>query len=141
MDLSSFLTSLATSFIIFIILMLLFAWLSGKPGNSVVYYPNRILKGLDPGSKTRNPFTWISEAMSSTEKDILSVSGVDTAVYFVFLATGLYLSFRFYYFHVLYYFFLIGKNSINYKDLILKSIVKNTTTFLIRDCRSNYSLF
>lgn len=89
MDLSSFLTSLATSFIIFIILMLLFAWLSGKPGNSVVYYPNRILKGMDPGSKTRNPFTWITEAMSSTEKDILSVSGVDTAVYFVFLATAL----------------------------------------------------
>lgn len=89
MDLSSFLTSLATSFIIFIILMLLFAWLSGKPGNSVVYYPNRILNGLDPGSKTRNPFTWISEALSSTETDILSVSGVDTAVYFVFLATAL----------------------------------------------------
>lgn len=89
MDLSSFLTSLATSFIIFIILMLLFAWLSGKPGNSVVYYPNRILKGLDPGSKTRNPFTWIGEAFSSTEKDIISVSGVDTAVYFVFLATAL----------------------------------------------------
>lgn len=72
--------------------MLLFAWLSGKPGNSVVYYPNRILKGMDPGSKTRNPFTWISEALSSTEKDILSVSGVDTAVYFVFLATGLFLT-------------------------------------------------
>ncbi|KAL1829552.1 hypothetical protein ACET3Z_007964 [Daucus carota] len=89
MDFSSFLTSLATSFIIYVILMLLFAWLSGKPGNSVVYYPNRILKGMDPGSKTRNPFTWISEAFASTEKDVLDLSGVDTAVYFVFIATAL----------------------------------------------------
>ncbi|KAL8108404.1 hypothetical protein AgCh_024751 [Apium graveolens] len=72
--------------------MLLFFWLSTKPGNNVVYYPNRILKGLDPydaGYKTRNPFTWIQEAFSSTEKDVLCVSGVDSAVYFVFLATAL----------------------------------------------------
>lgn len=70
--------------------MLLFAWLSRKPGNDVVYYPNRILKGLDlPESRTRNPFAWIKEALSSTENDIISVSGVDTAVYFVFLGTAL----------------------------------------------------
>ena len=95
MEFSSFLTSLGTSFLIFIVLMLLFAWLSGKPGNSVIYYPNRILKGLDPkegGSRTRNPFAWIHEAMSSTEQDVISASGYDTAVYFVFLGTGLSLS-------------------------------------------------
>ena len=95
MEFSSFLTSLGTSFLIFIVLMLLFAWLSGKPGNSVIYYPNRILKGLDPkegGSRTRNPFAWIHEAMSSTEQDVISASGYDTAVYFVFLSTGLSLS-------------------------------------------------
>ncbi|KAK4589079.1 hypothetical protein RGQ29_019903 [Quercus rubra] len=92
MEFSSFLTSLGTSFLIFIVLMLLFAWLSGKPGNSVIYYPNRILKGLDPkegGSRTRNPFAWIHEAMSSTEQDVISASGYDTAVYFVFLSTVL----------------------------------------------------
>ncbi|XP_023891850.1 CSC1-like protein ERD4 [Quercus suber] len=92
MDFSSFLTSLGTSFVIFIVLMLVFAWLSGKPGNSVIYYPNRILKGLDPyegGSRTRNPFAWIHEAMSSTEQDVISASGYDTAVYFVFLSTVL----------------------------------------------------
>lgn len=92
MDLSSFLTSLGTSFLIFVILMLLFAWLSKKPGNAVVYYPNRILKGLDPwegGSKTRNPFAWIKEALTSTEQEVIALSGVDTAVYFVFLSTGL----------------------------------------------------
>ncbi|KAL2930667.1 CSC1-like protein ERD4, partial [Bienertia sinuspersici] len=71
MDFTSFLTSLGTSFLIFVVLMLLFAWLSNKPGNHVIYYPNRILK----------------EAISSSEDDIISVSGVDTAVYFVFLAT------------------------------------------------------
>uniref|UniRef100_A0A2N9G9G5 CSC1/OSCA1-like 7TM region domain-containing protein n=1 Tax=Fagus sylvatica TaxID=28930 RepID=A0A2N9G9G5_FAGSY len=72
--------------------MLLFSWLSSKPGNAVIYYPNRILKGLDPfegGSRTRNPFSWIREAMSSTEQDVISISGYDTAVYFVFLSTVL----------------------------------------------------
>ncbi|KAE8669770.1 CSC1-like protein ERD4 [Hibiscus syriacus] len=91
MEFSSFLTSLGTSFILFILLTLLFAWLSSKPGNSVVYYPNRILKGLEPcevGSRTRNAFSWIREALSSTEQDVINRSRVDTAVYFVFLSTG-----------------------------------------------------
>lgn len=91
MDFSSFLTSLGTSFVIFVVLMLLFAWLSAKPGNDVVYYPNRILKGMDPfegGYKTRNPLAWIREAFSSSEQDVIAMSGVDTAVYFVFLSTG-----------------------------------------------------
>ncbi|PWA34216.1 early-responsive to dehydration stress protein (ERD4) [Artemisia annua] len=91
MDFSSFITSLATSFIIFVILMMLFAWLCTKPGNAVIYYPNRILKGMDPWegsrSKTRNPFAWIREAFSSTEQDVVKMSGVDSAVYFVFLST------------------------------------------------------
>ncbi|KAG9137217.1 hypothetical protein Leryth_025378 [Lithospermum erythrorhizon] len=93
MDFSSFLTSLMTSFIIFVVLMFLFTWLSRREGNEVVYYPNRILKGMDPyeGSRrhTRNPFAWISEAMSSTEADVINMSGVDSAVYFVFLSTVL----------------------------------------------------
>ncbi|KAJ6775946.1 putative MEMBRANE PROTEIN DUF221-RELATED [Salix koriyanagi] len=72
--------------------MLLFTWLSRRPENSVVYYPNRILKGLDPwegGSRSRNPFAWIREAFSSSEQDVINMSGVDTAVYFVFLSTAL----------------------------------------------------
>ncbi|KAF7842909.1 CSC1-like protein ERD4 [Senna tora] len=72
--------------------MLLFAWLSALPGNNVVYCPNRILKGMDPvrsGSRIRNPFAWIWEALSSSEKDVIAMSGVDTAVYFVFLSTVL----------------------------------------------------
>lgn len=92
MDLRSFLTSFGTSFLIFVVLMFLFTWLSRKPGNEVIYYPNRIIKGMDPSTKTRNPMSWIKEAISSSEDDIISVSGVDTAVYFVFLSTGTYIS-------------------------------------------------
>lgn len=92
MDFSSFLTSLGTSFVIFIVLMVLFAWLSTRQGNAVVYYPNRIVKGMEPwegGSRTRNPFAWIKEALSSSEQDVINMSGIDTAVYFVFLSTVL----------------------------------------------------
>lgn len=92
MDFSSFLTSLGTSFIIFFVLMIIFTWLSRRPGNHVIYYPNRILKGLDPYEgfrASRNPFAWIREAVSSTEADVIRMSGVDTAVYFVFLSTAL----------------------------------------------------
>ncbi|XXG74710.1 hypothetical protein AAC387_Pa07g3362 [Persea americana] len=91
MDFSSFLTSLGTSFIIFLVLVLIFSWLSGKDSNKVIYYPNRILKGLEPweGTKTRNPFSWIGETFRSTEKDVIEMAGVDTAVYFVFLSTAL----------------------------------------------------
>lgn len=91
MDFSSFITSLATSLIIFVILMIIFAWLCTRPGNAVIYFPNRILKGMDPWegsrSKTRNPFAWIREAFSSSESDVIALSGVDSAVYFVFLST------------------------------------------------------
>ncbi|CAH8338544.1 unnamed protein product [Eruca vesicaria subsp. sativa] len=92
MEFESFLVSLGTSAIIFIVLMLLFTWLSRRPGNVSVYYPNRILKGMDPwegSSLTRNPFAWIREAFTSTEQDVVKLSGVDTAVYFVFLSTVL----------------------------------------------------
>ena len=92
MDFTSFLTSLGTSFVIFLVLMIVFAFLSSRPGNNVVYYPNRILKGLDPlegGYKSRNPFSWIKEALTSSERDVIAMSGVDTAVYFVFLTTVL----------------------------------------------------
>lgn len=73
--------------------MILFAFLQSKPGNNVVYYPNRIIRGLDPfetGYKSRNPFSWIIEAYSSSEQDVIDISGVDAAVYFVFLSTGLF---------------------------------------------------
>lgn len=95
MDFKAFLTSLGTSLVIFLVLMFLFTWLSRKPANYVVYYPNRILKGLDPfegGKRTRNPFAWIREALSSTEADVIRMCGVDSAVYFVFITTGIFIT-------------------------------------------------
>lgn len=92
MDFSSFVTSLATSFVIFIVLMILFAWLSSKPGNEVIYYPNRILRGLDPVEfqrRTRNPFSWIKEAASASEADVAAAAGIDTTVYLLFLSSVL----------------------------------------------------
>ncbi|XP_058098946.1 CSC1-like protein ERD4 [Magnolia sinica] len=91
MDFSSFLTSLATSCVIFFVLVFLFTWLSRKPSNSVIYYPNRILKGMEPwnGRSTRNPFAWIGEALRSTEQDVITMAGVDAAVYFVFLGSAI----------------------------------------------------
>lgn len=91
MDLSSFVTSLATSFIIFAILLLVFSWLSKRPGNEVIYYPSRVLKGLEPfeqGMKSRNPFSWIMEAIRASEDEVISMAGVDAATYLVFLSTG-----------------------------------------------------
>ncbi|KAL8103355.1 hypothetical protein AgCh_027792 [Apium graveolens] len=39
-------------------------------------------------SGERNPVAWIQEAINSSEKDVVTMSGVDTAVYFVFLGTA-----------------------------------------------------
>lgn len=88
MDSSSLLTSLMTSFGVFVGLMLLHARLSRKPGNLVVYHPNRLRKGLDPFGDNRSAFAWIKDASSTSEAEMISMSGVDTAVYFVFLSTG-----------------------------------------------------
>lgn len=92
MDFSSFLTSLATSFVIFVLLMLLFTWLSRKPGNHVVYFPSRILRGLDAsegGPLSRSPLAWIKAAFAASEADIVAAAGVDTAVYLIFLSSVL----------------------------------------------------
>lgn len=96
MDISSFVTSVGTSFVIFIVLMILFAWLSSKPGNDVIYYPNPFLRGLEPVEsrrRTRNPFSWIKEAVSASEADVVAAAGVDTAVYLLFLSSSNFLDF------------------------------------------------
>ncbi|XP_020575065.1 CSC1-like protein ERD4 [Phalaenopsis equestris] len=92
MDFSSFLTSLGTSFVIFVLLMMVFTWLSRKPGNQVVYFPNRILRGLDPWEgerRSRSPVAWIQQAFAASEADIVAAAGVDAAVYLVFLSSVL----------------------------------------------------
>ncbi|WOL07883.1 hypothetical protein Cni_G16632 [Canna indica] len=92
MDFSSFITSLGTSFVIFVVLMVVFTWLQRKPGNAVIYYPNRILRGLDPlegRTRTRNPLAWIKEAVLASEADVIDAAGVDAAVYLLFLSSVL----------------------------------------------------
>ncbi|XP_057737673.1 CSC1-like protein ERD4 [Arachis stenosperma] len=92
MDLTSFVTSLGTYFGIFMGLMIVYAFLSWRAGNNVVYYPNKILKGLEPLegiNKSRNPFIWMKVALVTSETEVIALSGVDTAVYFVFLSTVL----------------------------------------------------
>uniref|UniRef100_A0A803QEF6 CSC1-like protein ERD4 n=1 Tax=Cannabis sativa TaxID=3483 RepID=A0A803QEF6_CANSA len=91
MDLNSFLTSLGTYCLIFLILVLLYSWMSRLPVNAVVYYPNlmnkksKLPKGtgttsleLDPtkygsGSGCCNPFGWIGDAVNSSEEDIINI--------------------------------------------------------------------
>jgi calcium permeable stress-gated cation channel len=92
MDLALFITSVLTSFVIFVALVLLFTWLSCRPGNAPVYYPNLLLRGLDPwaghGRGTRSPGGWLREAISASEPDVVAAGGVDAAVYLVFLSSG-----------------------------------------------------
>eukprot|EP01018_Ginkgo_biloba_P029931 Gb_08556 [translate_table: standard] len=91
MDLSSFLTSVITSFLIFLLLVLAYTWLSRRPGNYVIYYPKMILRGLEPfdGPKSRGPFAWIIEAWQATEDEIISAAGLDAAVYLILFNTAL----------------------------------------------------
>ncbi|KAF7001137.1 hypothetical protein CFC21_016866 [Triticum aestivum] len=93
MDISSFVTSLLTSFVIFVVLVLVFTWLSRRPGNAPVYYPSVLLRGLDPwegrGRGTRSPVGWIRQAFTASEADVVAAGGVDAAVYLVFLSSVL----------------------------------------------------
>lgn len=90
MDTSGFLTSLVTSLLIFLVLLVLHAWLSRKPGNAVVYYPSKILKNI-PLPAHHGLFSWISEAWSATEDQILLHAGLDATVYMIFLSSALWI--------------------------------------------------
>lgn len=90
MEISSFVTSLVTSLLIFLILFALHAFFSKKPGNAVVYYPSKIIKNIPPPSQT-GAFSWISEAWSATEDQILHHAGLDATVYMIFLSSALWI--------------------------------------------------
>lgn len=87
----AFVTSLLTSALIFVILVLVFVYLSRRPGNKFVYYPALIASGRDPpdATKSRGPLTWISEAYSATEEDVVAVAGLDAAIYITLFSTAL----------------------------------------------------
>ena len=89
MDTSGFITSLITSFIIFLVLLALHALLSRRPGNYLVYYPSKIIKNLSPPSNA-GIFSWLHEAWSVSEEDIIKHAGLDAAIYMKFLTSGSY---------------------------------------------------
>eukprot|EP00252_Welwitschia_mirabilis_P010620 TRINITY_DN239_c0_g1_i1.p1 TRINITY_DN239_c0_g1~~TRINITY_DN239_c0_g1_i1.p1 ORF type:complete len:737 (+),score=104.08 TRINITY_DN239_c0_g1_i1:109-2319(+) len=91
MDLLSLLTSLGTSFLIFVLLVTVYSILSRVQRNRVIYFPNKILKGHDDwkASKVPNPLSWIAEAWNATEADLISMAGLDATVYVIFVTTVL----------------------------------------------------
>lgn len=88
---SSFITSLVTSFVIFCLLMIVYAILSRRPGNAVIYYPLRILRGEDGPAlaKRRGMFSWVTESLKASEDDIVAVAGLDAAVYMHLFTAGM----------------------------------------------------
>jgi hypothetical protein len=79
----SFITSLTTSFLIFCLLLIVYAILSRRPGNAVVYYPGRILR-----AKKRGMFSWVKDAYRASEDEIVAVAGLDAAVYMHLFTAG-----------------------------------------------------
>lgn len=90
MDTSGFVTSLVTSLLIFVVLYLLHAWLSRKPGNAVVYYPSKMVKNIPPPTG-HGLFSWVGESWSATEEQILLHAGLDATVYMIFLSSALWI--------------------------------------------------
>jgi hypothetical protein len=88
---SAFFTSLVTSLVVFVILVILFSILSRRPSNAYIYYPNRILHGQEPPDlvKKAGVFTWIKEAYSATDAELVAMGGLDAWVYTYFFTTAL----------------------------------------------------
>ncbi|KAG0616625.1 hypothetical protein M758_5G129300 [Ceratodon purpureus] len=80
---ASFITSLVTSCVVFLVLNLVYIILHRRPGNAVIYYPLRLLRGEDAATvaKRHGAFTWIVESFRATEDDIVAAGGLDAAVY------------------------------------------------------------
>jgi hypothetical protein len=87
----SFITSLVTSFVVFCILMVVYVILHRRPGNAVIYYPLRLLRGEDAATvaKRHGAFTWIIEAFRATDDDIAAAAGLDAAVYLHLFTAGI----------------------------------------------------
>ena len=88
MDTAGFVTSLLTSFVVFLLLLALHAILSRVPSNSVIYYPRKILNNIELPSRSSGPLAWIKEAYFTTEDAIISHAGLDATIYMIFLSSG-----------------------------------------------------
>lgn len=87
---SAFVTSLLTSFGIFCGLVLAFSILSKWKINHHIYYSSRILADLgpSPSAGSRNPFTWIKEAVMTPQEELVRIAGLDAAIYLNFFVAG-----------------------------------------------------
>ncbi|KAL3675248.1 hypothetical protein R1sor_025196 [Riccia sorocarpa] len=87
---SGFITSLGTSFLIFVLLILIFSFLSRRKSNLPIYYPALLLKGKAPpepesiGCGIRTPWAWMKEAWHATGEELVEIAGLDAAVYVYF---------------------------------------------------------
>lgn len=86
---SAFITSLAISFVIFLVLLVVFLILSRRPGNFNVYYPLRALRGEGPFGSKRGPFQWAVDAYRATDEELVAVAGLDAVVYIHLFTTAL----------------------------------------------------
>ncbi|KAL3676401.1 hypothetical protein R1sor_026349 [Riccia sorocarpa] len=92
---SSFITSIATSSLIFFALFLVFLFCSRRKGNRPVYYPAILLDrrapsdSKSPGGVIRSPWTSMKESWNASEDELVGIAGLDAAVYVYFLKTAL----------------------------------------------------
>ena len=87
METSVFVTSLATSFLIFVVLVIVHSIFSRIPENEVIYYPAKKIKNVPPYYKP-GIFGWLSKAWFATEEEIIKNAGLDAAIYMTFLGSG-----------------------------------------------------
>eukprot|EP00850_Spirogloea_muscicola_P019834 SM000200S05824 [mRNA] locus=s200:186435:196386:+ [translate_table: standard] len=90
---SGLVTSIVTSLLIFLALWLAFTLLVRRPGNAVVYYPARLLKGdgTPPGYRSQGPFTWLRQAWAATDDEVIAYGGLDGYVYIRMFRTCVYI--------------------------------------------------
>ena len=87
METSGFVTSLVTSFLVFVLLLLLHFIFTRNPANDVIYYPAKKVKEI-PIPYKPGIFGWLREAWSVTEEHIIEHAGLDAAIYMKFLGSG-----------------------------------------------------
>lgn len=85
---SAFITSLVTSFLVFLVLFVVYLFLSRRPGNFHIYYPIRALHGEGPFGSKRGRFQWAIDAFKATDEELVAVAGLDATVYIHLFTTG-----------------------------------------------------
>ncbi|CAI7848885.1 unnamed protein product [Closterium sp. NIES-54] len=79
---ASFVTSLMTSALLFLLLLSLFAILIRRPANFPIYFPKCILRGHGPPPLVEiSALEWLRRVLRCTEQDVVNSAGLDAAVY------------------------------------------------------------